>query len=111
MPWPNAYRPISNICSPRNHDPADNRWYTWRMPKPSKPEIFVLIPGRTSRQGTTLNEGKFSADYTEETTTLSVNPDDMKRLGLQKGARVRLRTAQGQVELSCQPAKAGELPT
>ncbi len=25
-------------------------------------ETFILIPGRTSRQGTSLNEGKFSAD-------------------------------------------------
>ena len=73
-------------------------------------EVFILIPGRTSRQGTTLNEGKFTAGYVEETGTLLMNPDDMARLGLAKGARVRLRSEQGQVELPCQPAKAGELP-
>jgi formylmethanofuran dehydrogenase subunit D len=77
---------------------------------PSPPEIFILIPGRTSRQGTSLNEGKFSAAYVEETSTLSMNPEDMVRLGLQKGDRVRLRTQQGQIELPCQAAKAGELP-
>lgn len=69
-----------------------------------------MIPGRTSRQGTTLNEGKFTADYTQETNTLTMNPDDMARLGVQNGERVRLKTAQGQVELPCQPAKPGELP-
>jgi formylmethanofuran dehydrogenase subunit D len=73
-------------------------------------ELFVLIPGRTSRQGTTLNEGKFTAGYLEETTTLLMCPADMKRLGLSGGERVRLRSEQGQVELPCQPAKDGELP-
>ena len=73
-------------------------------------ELFVLIPGRTSRQGTTLNEGKFSAGYVEETTTLLMCPDDMRRLGLSAGDRVRLRSEQGQVELPCQAARSGELP-
>jgi len=74
------------------------------------PEVFILIPGRTSRQGTTLNEGKFTPGYVEETSTLLMNPDDMARLGLKGGDRVRLRSEQGQIELPCQTAKAGELP-
>jgi formylmethanofuran dehydrogenase subunit D len=73
-------------------------------------KTFVLIPGRTSRQGTALNEGKFSQGYLEETSTLLVSPEDMTRLGLTNGQRVRLRTPQGQVEVPCQAAKAGELP-
>jgi formylmethanofuran dehydrogenase subunit D len=73
-------------------------------------ETFVLIPGRTARQGTTLNEGKLTADYRAETGTLLMCPDDMTRLGLKAGDRVRLRSEQGAVELPCQPAKAGELP-
>lgn len=73
-------------------------------------ESFILIPGRTSRQGTSLNEGKFTAEYVEETSTLLMSPEDMARLSLRKGDRVRLRTAQGQIELPCQAAKAGELP-
>jgi formylmethanofuran dehydrogenase subunit D len=73
-------------------------------------EMFVLIPGRTARQGTTLNEGKFTAGYVEETSTLLMCPDDMARLGLKNGDRVRLQTRQGRVELPCQAAKAGELP-
>jgi formylmethanofuran dehydrogenase subunit D len=73
-------------------------------------ETFVLIPGRTARQGTTLNEGKFSADYVQETNTLIMCSEDMTRLGLKGGERVRLSTEQGQVELPCMAAKAGELP-
>ena len=72
-------------------------------------EWFILIPGRTSRQGTSLNEGKFSKDYVEETHTLFVAPEDMTRLGLKPGDRVRLRSPQGQIEVACQPARAGEL--
>ncbi len=73
-------------------------------------ETFILIPGRTSRQGTALNEGKFTAAYVEETSTLLMCPDDMKRLGLSAGDRVRLRSEQGAIELPCQAAKGGELP-
>lgn len=73
-------------------------------------ETFILIPGRTSRQGTSLNEGKFTPAYVEETSTLLMSPEDMARLALKNGDRVRLRSEQGQVELACQAAKAGELP-
>ena len=73
-------------------------------------ETYILIPGRTARQGTTLNEGKQSVGYLEETSTLFMNPDDMARLGLKAGDRVRLRSEQGQVEIPCQAAKVGELP-
>jgi formylmethanofuran dehydrogenase subunit D len=73
-------------------------------------EIFILIPGRTSRQGTTLNEGKFTDAYLDETSTLSMNPDDMTRRGLASGDRVRLRSEQGEVEIRCQATKPGDLP-
>ena len=74
-------------------------------------ETFILIPGRTSRQGTSLNEGKFSAEYVEETSTLFMAPQDMTRLGLKNGDRVRLRSETGRaIELPCLAAKAGELP-
>jgi formylmethanofuran dehydrogenase subunit D len=71
---------------------------------------FILIPGRTSRQGTTLNEGKFSAAYVEETATVQMCPEDMARLGLKAGEPVRIRSLQGDVVVTCQAAKTGELP-
>ncbi len=73
-------------------------------------DIFILIPGRTSRQGTTLNEGKLKADFIEETQTLFMCPDDMTRRGVVDGERVRIRSEFGQVELTCKAAKTGELP-
>ena len=76
------------------------------------PELFILIPGRTSRQGTTLNEGKFTSAYVEETSTLQMCPDDMKRLELKNdsGVRDRADAQRRSIELPCQSAKPGELP-
>lgn len=73
-------------------------------------ETFILIPGRTSRQGTTLNEGKLKPDFVDETNTLFMCLDDMTQLGLADGGRVRVRSEFGQIELTCKGAKAGELP-
>src|SRR5438132_1624753 len=44
-------------------------------------ERFILIPGRSTEQGTSVGD-KASAQYREVTRTLRMNPDDMKRLGL-----------------------------
>lgn len=73
------------------------------------PEAFILIPGRTARQGTTLNEGKFTREYVEETSTLLMCSDDMQRLGLAEGHRVRLSTPQGSIELAVKGARGDEL--
>ena len=74
-------------------------------------ETFILIPGRTARQGTTLNEGKFTTSYVEETSTLLMNPEDMARLGVKNGDRVRVQSEHGgRIELPCLAAKGGDLP-
>lgn len=78
---------------------------------PTMPASFILIPGRTARQGTSLNEGKLQAEYVDETNTLLMNGADMARLGLTNGDRVRVRSEQGAVELKCLAAKEGELPS
>ena len=41
---------------------------------------FILIPGRTARQGCGISEGKFGANYQEETNLLQVSAEDMQRL-------------------------------
>src|SRR5438045_9653270 len=40
-----------------------------------------------------------------------MNGEDMARLQLKNGSRVRLRSEQGQIEIAVQGARAGELPT
>jgi formylmethanofuran dehydrogenase subunit D len=73
-------------------------------------DTFLLIPGRTSRQGCGISEGKSTQGYLDETALLQVAPEDMVRLGLAEGDRVRLTSAAGQTEVAVTAAKGGELP-
>lgn len=72
-------------------------------------DIFILIPGRTSKQGTTLNEGKYTEGYQTEINTLKMNPDDMERLGIAEGEEVRMWNEHGSVVVPCSTGK-DELP-
>ena len=73
-------------------------------------ETFILIPGRTSRQGSGISEGKFRANYREEIETLLMAPADMQRMGLAAGATVRLISDFGKIEVGIAAAKGDELP-
>lgn len=73
-------------------------------------ETFILIPGRTAKQGCGISEGKFADNYQSEINTLQVNPDDMERLGLQEGGLVRLTSETGRIEIQVKPSTEGELP-
>jgi len=72
-------------------------------------ETFILIPGRTSRQGTSLNEGKYTEEYKEEINTLLMNPEDMTRLGLADDDVIRMWNECGDVLVVCKSGKT-ELP-
>ena len=73
-------------------------------------ETFILIPGRTSKQGTSLNEGKYTDGYIEEINTLQIAPEDMERLGFSDGDRIRVWNEFGDVVVPCKTAKGDELP-
>lgn len=73
-------------------------------------EKMILIPGRTSKQGTTLNQGKLKPDYIAVTSTLEMNRDDMLRLGLQDGDAVRLSNETGETVVRCLGRKPEDLP-
>ncbi len=73
-------------------------------------DTYILIPGRTARQGCGISEGKFGETYQSETNVLLVAAEDMQRLGLTNGRRVRLRSSTGEVEVSVASAKGDELP-
>jgi formylmethanofuran dehydrogenase subunit D len=73
-------------------------------------ETFILIPGRTSRQGVGISEGKFGATYQGEIYVLQVAPEDMRRLGLKDGERVRLISEWGRIEVAVTASKGDELP-
>lgn len=74
------------------------------------PETFILIPGRTSEQGTTLNEGKYTDGYQTEIGTLQVAPEDMRRLDLKNGDLVRIWNEFGEVTVPIKASRGDELP-
>ncbi len=73
-------------------------------------ETMTLIPGRSSKQGTSLNAGKLKEEYLTVTSTVEMNEDDMKRLKLEKGDEVRLTSEVGEIVVRCEPKKAADLP-
>ena len=73
------------------------------------PTEFILIPGRTAKQGTALNEGKYTDGYITEINTLKMNPDDMQQMGLESGDSVRMWNDVGEVTVPVESGK-DELP-
>ena len=73
-------------------------------------EEFILIPGRTAKQGTTLSEGKYTEGYLEEINTLQMAPGDMERLGISTGDQVRIWNEVGEIVVAVKPSRGEELP-
>jgi formylmethanofuran dehydrogenase subunit D len=68
---------------------------------------FLLIPGRTNKQGVQINVGKDEAAYQEIVNTLTMHADDMKELGVASGGRVVIRNDIGEATFLC---KEGNIP-
>ena len=64
---------------------------------------YLLIPGRTSKQGQQINIGKDDDVYRAMVTTLTMNADDLTELGVAAGGSVRVRTETGEAVFTCQP--------
>lgn len=74
------------------------------------PETMLLIPGRSSKQGTSLNKGKLGDEYRNVTSTVEINADDMVRLGFNDGDKLRLKNHVGEAVVTCVSKKATDLP-
>ena len=68
---------------------------------------FILIPGRTSKQGQQINVGKDHAEYQAIVNTVTMHPEDMKELGLSAGDTIRVRAEHGETTFQC---KEGKVP-
>ncbi|MEE9153352.1 MAG: molybdopterin dinucleotide binding domain-containing protein [candidate division NC10 bacterium] len=68
---------------------------------------FVLITGRSTKQGRTIHLGKDAKEYIEEISTAEMNPVDMEALQVKDGDRVRLSTKHGSSVVRC---KKGTVP-
>jgi len=71
---------------------------------------MILIPGRSSKQGTSLNKGKLKDEYKEVTSTLEMNQDDMDKMGLVDGDEVRMSNQTGEAIVRCLGKKPEDLP-
>ena len=73
---------------------------------------FIMNAGRTTKQGRQINVGKDDAEYEEMVTTLIMHPEDIEDIGASVGARVRVRSENGEGTFVCQEhgGKEGKVP-
>lgn len=69
---------------------------------------YLMNAGRTTKQGQQINIGKDSPEYLALTTTIFMNPDDMKEAGIAAGSNVVVRSDNGEGVFLC---KEGKIPT
>ncbi|MGH8245449.1 MAG: molybdopterin dinucleotide binding domain-containing protein [Gammaproteobacteria bacterium] len=74
-------------------------------------ETMLLIAGRSSEQGTSLNRGKLKEEYLKVTSTVEMNGEDMARLGVREGDQIRLSNHVGETVVTCTACKPGNLPS
>jgi formylmethanofuran dehydrogenase subunit D len=70
-------------------------------------KTFIMNAGRTTKQGQQINAGKDGAPYQSIVSTLNMNPEDMKEIGIESGGSVRVRSLSGEATFQC---VAGKLP-
>lgn len=56
---------------------------------------FILITGRSTKQGSSAHLGKEAQEYRDEISTLQMNLKDIEALGLQDGGQVRVASKYG----------------
>ena len=69
---------------------------------------FSMNAGRTTKQGQQINIGKDLPEYEAMTTTITMNPDDMKEIGVVSGTKVLVRSDTGEGIFLC---KDGKVPS
>jgi formylmethanofuran dehydrogenase subunit D len=69
---------------------------------------FLLYSVRSSKQGQQINVGKDDEAYDAIVHALTMNPEDMKTLGVPAGGTVRIRTEVGEATFICQGGKVPE---
>lgn len=69
---------------------------------------FLMNAGRTTKQGQQINVGKDHAEYQAIVSTITMNPEDMKEIGVSSGMTVRIRSDNGEALFQC---KEGKVPS
>ena len=66
---------------------------------------FIMNAGRTTKQGQQINVGKDHAEYKAIVSTMNMNPEDMKEIGILSGSTVRVRSGNGEATFRCLEGK------
>jgi formylmethanofuran dehydrogenase subunit D len=74
------------------------------MGKPS----FILISGRSTKQGVGISSGKEGPEYREATHAIELNASDMENSGLEEGSLVRVASCYGEVDVRCRRSSVPE---
>lgn len=82
-----------------------NMWFRRERGSPVPAMRFLLMPIRSNKQGVQLNVGKDGDEYNAIVNTMQVHSDDLKELGIESGASVRVTTEVGSAEFICKEAK------
>ncbi|MFP4371634.1 MAG: molybdopterin dinucleotide binding domain-containing protein [Halanaerobium sp.] len=69
---------------------------------------FILITGRTIKQGMASVSGKKSDNYQKETSYVEVSKNVLERMNIEEGEDVILENEAGSVEVSCKAADLEE---
>jgi anaerobic selenocysteine-containing dehydrogenase len=66
---------------------------------------FVMIAGRTTKQGQQISSGKDRDDYKATVSTMQMHADDLTDIGILSGSTVRVRSLWGETTLKCVEGK------
>lgn len=65
----------------------------------------ILISGRTTKQGTSLEMGKTSEEYSNNVAVIMMNENDMKKIGAKEDGHVEVRTKFGSAVVRCKESR------
>ncbi len=74
----------------------------------TEPKRYIMIAGRTTKQGQQISIGKDHAAYDAIVNTITMNAADMKEAGIRSGSGVRVRSSMGEATFACVEGKVPE---
>ena len=70
----------------------------------------LIITGRTINQGCHKERGKLSKEYAESASICEMNEEDMQKLGIKDGDRIKITTKYGSIVLTARRSKKIQQP-
>ena len=70
----------------------------------------LIITGRTINQGCHKERGKLSKEYAESASICEMSEEDMQKLGIKDGDRIKITTKYGSIVLAARRSKKIQQP-